>query len=650
MRHVRKFPQIVMALAAAGCAALIAILMTTQLSFLKNLENAAADIRIAALQPPMPQVTDIVIAAITEDTLKQFPYRSPVDRAFLAGLVTTLQDKGARAIGIDVLFDTPTEEDKDKLLHSRLLDLKTPVFVSYTTSPSVVDEEQLAYLNEFVPADKRAAANLATDPFDGSVRWIFPGETEPGMPPSFPRRAAALAGVQTSAGWTQIAWRPNTVDGASPFPVYPAHAVAVMPKEWFEGKIVLIGAVLSITDRHRTPLAIVDDGDRGLMPGVLVQAHAISQLLEKREPQAVTLEKTVLMSVLLALVGAALGLMRRGVLFSVTAGALIMVALWFALMLGFRAGLPMLPLVAPTLALALSLGLMDMLIGRAERQQRQFIQGAFSRYVSPAVVSQLAEDPESLVVRGHRQEVTFIFTDVAGFTTMAEDLPSEVLSDVLNNYLEGACEIVFRHAGTIDKFIGDAIMVAFNAPVSQPDHVERAVRCAIELDDYCEQFRARQIAAGIPFGVTRIGIHTGPATVGNFGSHARMDFTALGDTVNTAARTEGVNKYFGTRICCTQAVVSACGERMDFLPIGDVVLKGRQAATTLYTPVSPQQKASDFARAYLDIYRLLASQSDQASEAVRQLAQTHPNEALAQFHAARAAKGINDNRIVMDDK
>ncbi|MFM8465770.1 MAG: CHASE2 domain-containing protein, partial [Burkholderiaceae bacterium] len=288
MRAAISSKQRWLALLAALFAALVASLLTTQITLLKNLENAAADIRIAALQPPMPQSKDIVIAGITEETLKLFPYRSPVDRAFLASLLKDLQAKGARAIGIDVLFDAPTESDKDALLKKTLEDIKVPTFVSYTTTESIVDPDQLEYLNAFVPQKMRAAANLATDPFDGAVRWIYPGETATGMPKSFPRVAADIAGIKTSADWIPIAWRPPAPDGANPFPVFPAHAIAVMPKDWFEGKFVLVGAILSITDKHRTPLAIVDDGDRGMMPGILIQAHALSQLIEGRSPHQIS--------------------------------------------------------------------------------------------------------------------------------------------------------------------------------------------------------------------------------------------------------------------------------------------------------------------------------------------------------------------------
>ena len=325
----------------------------------------------------------------------------------------------------------------------------------------------------------------------------------------------------------------------------------------------------------------------------------------------------------------------------------------------------MIPVIAPTITLAFALWMMDLLIGKAERQQRQFVQGAFSRYVEPAVVEKLVENPEYLNVTGVKQDTTFIFTDVAGFTTLSEKLESKVLSDVLNAYLDGACEIIFKYGGTVDKFIGDAIMVVFNAPIPQKDHIERAVKCALELDVYCEKFREEENAKGIPIGVTRIGIHTGPATVGNFGSQSRMDFTALGDTVNTAARTEGVNKYFGTRIAATEEIVSKCATNLFFLPIGDIVLKGKTVPVPLYNPVSEDFFNSEYAREYRDIYKELQEtdieikpedsndnefQGHPVGNKMIELNKRFSNEPLAKFHTDRIQKGLITTKVIMDSK
>lgn len=627
----------------------LATLATHYLSFLRGLENAATDIRIATLHPPQPPSRDIVVAAITEETLKRFAYRSPIDRGFLVDVLQVLEKKGARLIGIDVLFDQATETSKDEALKNALRTLKTPLFVSYTETPGIVTEDQITTLKAFVPERLRAAANLATDPHDGTVRWIYPGEKGPGEPKGFARKAAELAGIWTPPDQVTIAWKPHLDSQTPPFPVFPAHALAALPDAWIAGKVVLVGAMLSITDRHRTPLAIVHDDDRGNMPGVYLQAHAIAQFLENRQASQPGLGTTVFTGLVMASIGMLIGLLKKGIAFNLAAGLGTVLAFWTLGMLGFRHGLPMLPLIGPTLALGLSQWMMDVLLGSVERGQRKFVQEAFSRYVSPAVVSQLVENPDSLRISGVRRELSFIFTDIAGFTTLSEKLSSEQLSDLLNAYLDGACTIILRHEGMVDKFIGDAIMAIFNAPMVQPDHAERAVRCAIELDAYAEDFRRRQNAVGVALGVTRLGVHTGFAVIGNFGSNTRMDFTALGDAVNTAARTEGVNKYFGTRLCCTANVVEQC-PGLHFRPIAEAVLKGKLSSTALYSPVSEAQGNWAPLPRYREIYGLLQDQNLRAPEGIRTLHHDYPQDPLVQFHFERVQAGLNTTRVVIEGK
>jgi len=636
------------AASVAVFATMIAVLAVQNLGFLSHLETIAGDIRVAALSRPMPQSKDIVIAAIDESTLTQFPYRSPVDRAYLAELIQTLEAKGPRAIGVDVLFDGPTESSKDDILKKVIRETKVPLLLSYSNSPNVVDEDQLAYLNDFDPPNVRAGANLARDPNDDSVRWIYAGETG-GMPMGFVRKALSLVGIETPAKQVEIAWRPGQDAETPPFAIYPSQTVALLPDEWFKDKIVLVGAVLSITDRHRTPLAIIDSGDAGNMPGILVMAHGISQFLEQRSVSRSSLPISVAITFIFALIGLGLGFLKQGPVVKFSGGGLIIASYWAGALLGYTYGIPLIPVVTPTLALALALWLTDVLVGRAERKQRQFIQGAFSRYVSPAVVSQLANDPSSLSITGVRREVTFIFTDITGFTTLSEGLTSEKLSEVLNEYLNGACAIILKYEGTIDKFIGDAIMSIFNAPISQADHAERAVKCALELDAYAEAFRIAQNAAGVPIGVTRIGIHTGMATVGNFGSQSRMDFTALGDTVNTAARTEGVNKYFGTRICATEETVAQCAS-VAFRKVGNVVLKGKTKPVGLFCPVSEAELASGLVPAYEAALAQFDAISGDAPAAFARLQEAYPDDALTAYHLKRVASGTVSSLILLDDK
>ncbi|HWJ68795.1 MAG TPA: adenylate/guanylate cyclase domain-containing protein [Sphingobium sp.] len=645
---LRRPKRIATGLGVVLFAAALALVACRYFSILAGMENIAADIRIAALQPAAPQSDDVVILALDEATLAQFPYRSPVDRAFLAELLRVLEAKGAKVIGLDVILDQPTEDAKDAALARTIRDLKTPLFVSYTATPSAVNEEQLDYLNAFVPAALRAEANMLSDPFDGAVRWINPGGDTAERPRGFVFKALALAGHPAPPRAAEIAWHSHPDPDTAAFASYPAATAKLLPDAWIRDKIVLIGAVLSLTDRHRTPLAIIDDGERGMMPGVLIQAHGIAQYLEGRQAPRLPAHWNAVIALLAAGGGLLVSLFKRGLLFHLTIGLWCLAGYWAVAFLGYSHGLPLLPVVLPSLAFLFSLWMMDLLIGRAERRQREYVQGAFSRYVSPAVVDQLVNDPAAMAISGTRREATFIFTDIAGFTTLSEQLSSEALADTLNAYLDGACAIILRHEGTIDKFIGDAIMAIFNAPIPQPDHAARAVRCALELDAYAEAFRQARNDEGIPIGVTRIGIHTGSATIGNFGSSSRMDFTALGDTVNIAARTEGVNKYFGTRICCTDDVVRLCPD-LAFRPIGDIILKGKLQSVTLWTPMAADADPA-FIADYAAAFALLRAESPEAAPRLRALGERCPDDPIIAFHLNRIASGHLSARVTMEDK
>lgn len=639
-------------------AAMLAWLLVRLVAPMANLEQRLADIRIATMQRPQPAARDVAIVAIDEQTLATLPYRSPVDRDLLADLIEAAQDKGARAIAVDVLLDQPTEPRKDNRLRQLIRSARVPLIFSFTANPRIVTPEQLDYMRAFVPFGQRAEAALLTDPFDGTVRKINPGgivingrrDDRPDYPAGFVRKVAAEVGVAAPTEPVGIAWRAPPDAETPPFPAFSASYFKYVPDELVKDRVVLIGAVLSMTDRHLTPFAIVDDGDRGLMPGVFVQAHGLAQVLERRLAPGISLVASIALFSLSSALGFGVGSLRQGMVVNVLT-ALVLVALyWAGGILSYSVGVPMIPLLGPSMALVISLWLTDLLIGSAERRQRRFIQSTFSRYVSPDVVKQLMAEPDSVRIHGTKQTVSLLFTDIAGFTTLAEALPSEALAEVLNRYLDGACAIILEHGGMIDKFIGDAIMAIFNAPLPRADHATCAVRCALALDLYAEEFRRGCNRDGVPFGVTRIGVHLGSCVIGNFGSQSRMDFTALGDAVNIAARTEGANKYFGTRVCCTEEIVAAC-PNLAFICIGEVVLKGKHQATALYVPVSDSDADKQrFHAEYTAAYRLLQAGEPEACGAFERLCADYPAEALVAFHADRIAAGLLTTRMVMEDK
>ncbi len=631
-------------------SALLALTAVNNLAMLTNANGFVGDWEIASLTPPEPQDPDIVIVAITEDTLRLFPYRSPVDRKFVSELLTTLAARNPRAIGLDLLLDQPTEPEKDQLLRQAMANLKIPLVVSYTESANIVSDQQGSFLRDFVPLRLRAMGTLAEDQFD-VVRWIFPGDTgkDGHYIPGFARALAGTLGVQTPAEMTPLAWRGQPSPDVPAFREFPAHLVKLLPAEWFKNKIVLIGSDITLADRHRTPFMTVFRSGEGVLPGITIQAYSLSQLLNGRHAPNAGFWANFLIALLWAGIGAALGSLGARLVARVAAGFCAVLLLWVGGAALFHYAGVMLDLISPTLSLALSFWAMEALSGHEARRQREFIQGAFSRYVSPKVVERLVRDPTKMSLEGERRIMTYLFSDIANFTTMSEMLESRELARLLNAYLDGITEIVLKLDGMVDKYIGDSVFAIFNAPVDLPDHAERAVRCALEVDRFAESFRAKENAGGIPLGITRIGVHTGPAVIGNFGSRKRFTYTAEGDAVNVASRLEGINKHFGTRISVSEVTRSLC-PNIRFRPIASVVLKGKTKPVEVWEPLHEDEGKLEFIARYCEAFAKLKSGAPEALELFTTLKAEAPGDPCVDLHIGRLRHGDRGVEIVMTEK
>ncbi len=631
-------------IAVAVAAASLAV--TRYLPFVGAVERWVTDLRVATLSPAEGPHPDIVVITVTEDTLAQLPYRSPFDRQILAVLLRALAKKGVRAVGLDVLFDQPTEKAKDMLMKAVLKSLGIPVVVATADGGDGLTESQTAYLGGFLDGVKRGHAFLPKDGA-GTVRHTHPGRTVKGtfVAGLAPALAAEL-GVKAPEGAVPIAFRMGGTDGGPAFRVFPIHTVPHLPPAWLAGKVVLIGSDLPGSDRHRTPLTAADDA---LTPGVLIHAHILGQLLDGRRAPETGLAGQVGMVLALAFLGLVLAAIDLPVAVRAAAGAGGLAVLWVGGFAFFMYGGVLLPLVAPSLSFVLSGGFGSAYLGRRDRRQKRFIREAFSRYVASAVVDQLVEDPGKLSLGGERREITCFFTDLEGFTSMVEkNEPSEVLP-LLNLYLDGMCSIAKDHKGTIDKIVGDAMDVFFNAPLDQPDHRAQAMRCVLAMNEFANAFVAEQAANGFKFGKTRIGVNTGSAVVGNFGGDSFFDYTGHGDTVNTAARLESVNKFLGTTICVAGSTVEGSPD-VAFRPVGELVLKGKTLGLPAFEPLSTEAAASPETAAYNEAFELMRNGDAAAGPAFERLAKDCPHDTLAALHARRLGDGETGITIVLKEK
>jgi adenylate cyclase len=347
------------------------------------------------------------------------------------------------------------------------------------------------------------------------------------------------------------------------------------PASEFAGKIVIVGtAATGLQDLRVTPID-------SLHPGAEILGTAIENLKNGRSMHSVSLAWPAAIG--LALIAALFAGFRAAVDVRLLGGLLalasagVLYASYAAL--GRLALLPTLtPLIAAWMFYAAA-GLADYL---RERRARLEAVSMFSRFVNPHVVKQLIERG-GIEGAGQTREVTLLFSDIRGFTTLSETRAPEEVVGLLNHYFSLQVDVVFSHGGSLDKFIGDCIMALWGAPLDDKDHARHAVACALDMADTLQRFKRELGEADADFDVG-IGIHSGPAVVGLIGSDKRREYTAIGDTVNLASRVEGLTKDAKRRILVSRETKDLCADAFDFVSCGSYPVKGRAQPVELFEP------------------------------------------------------------------
>ena len=635
-------------------AALLALALVFALTFTRPwhaLEFKTWDLWSALAAPGHASQT-IAILAIDEPSFQQLG-AWPFPRGLHARLVDRLVDDGARAIGLDMVFADPgADPTQDAALAeaiARATQAGVPVVLA-SALEQVGNANTTQWLAVQPLPELLAAGGLAGDagvqPDDDFVVRRPPESAQ-----SFSATLARALGSDTSPA-DLIAYR----GGRGSFDTrsyYQAVEPGLLPPGFFKDKTVLIGrsalAAAELAhvqaDLFNAPFGL--PGGERLMPGVELHATLLDNLLQgdglRTAPEAASVLIVLLTSALLLWAGVRWHPGSTAALAAALALALALLSWW----LFAHQRLWLAPLW-PIASIAAVYGASALVAWAAVRQRARQTRAMFAQYVPPEVVNRLVEQPALLRLGGEAREVTLMFTDLAGFTSIAEQLSAEQTVDVLTGYFNAMTPLIHASGGTVDKFIGDAVMAFWGAPLPDDSHAEHAVRTAIAMQQAMALLVADLQKRGLPAIQMRIGIHSGRVVVGNVGSQQRFSYTAIGDAVNLAARLEGANKAFGTGILISGDTAARLPADLLLRPLDDVIVKGKTTPVRVYTPCDDAQ-VRELSQAALDA--LQAHDARQAQTSLDTLLLRLPGDLAAlrlQERLTHAAGGDWPGAVALD--
>ena len=598
---------------SSGLAVCIAALLTAayHLSLFPSAQLQSADLLFPTRVLEHSEST--VIVGIDQRSFRELlpQYGPPVNwpRTIYAHALDVLRQAGARVVVFDILFDVPRPEDPELAgAITRFGNVVLPVEAQgpgmLHPAPGVAQAFEV-FVRPTGTLSKAATAegtvNITTDR-DTVVRslpllLVAGEETIPALALTtvarFIRRPTILdasatdrevyaAGravpiSETGSLLINFLGPPSTPERIGVVPIVSLVDVlnGVLDHSQVRDKIVLIGWTTRGVDEFATPTTA-----NTRMWGVEVQANAIETILSERYLRTASPTMTtgliVVLSLFSALLVAALGP------FLATIGAVILIGLYLLIAaILFDTGM-LLNLVYPPAAIAL--GFAGALVYRVvfELGQQRVIRGVMARYLSPSVSQWVLKDPDRLNLGGETRTMTVLFCDLRGFTTFSHVLAPQALVALLNDYMTAMTRIVFKHDGVLDKYIGDAIMAFWNAPLDQSDHARRACETALDMIQTLLNLQQEWVRRGLPKLEVGIGINTGSMVVGNMGSRDRLAYTVLGDTVNVASRMEGLSKEYRTRTVVGEATRRAAGDLFVFRALDLVAVKGRSEPVAVY--------------------------------------------------------------------
>lgn len=540
---------------------------------------------------------EIVLVGIDEPSFAELGLQWPWPRSLHGKLLDRLRAAGAAVVGFDVLFPEPSVPEEDAAFAAALGKAGGAVLASDVELARAKIYTRETLVEPLPLFAEKARTGLAAVPLDRDhvVRRTYPlREGETGFAEAVASaRLGRPVGRAPEGSYIAYAGPPGSYPEISYYQALDPPAF--LPDNALRGKVVIVGRTLksspdlgkSGNDLFATPHLFA--GAPSLMHGAEIQANLVDGYLSRRFVTRVGLPAPSAATLLLAagLLGGLLQLrwrpLRSGALTLLGAFAwLAVAALLFSRRLTWVPTFLALPAFGVPYALS---GAREYL--RSESKRRE-LKKAFSHYLSPSVLETLLADPGKVSLSGRTVEATVLFCDIAGFTTLSEDLAPADIARLLNRYFDETTRIVREHRGTVDKFIGDAIMAFWGDPVPDPDHAFNACAAALEIQRRLDALRETEGQGGLQGIRVRIGVNTGPVVAGNMGSSELFSYTVLGDTVNTASRLVGANKERGTAILVGASTREKAGSRVAARPLEPLSVRGKSRTVEVYELVGLQ--------------------------------------------------------------
>lgn len=537
---------------------------------------------------------DILIIGIDDQTLKELG-RWPWPRKIHAELLEKLAKFPPKIVAIDINFSEPSADKKeDEALATALK--KLPVILPVEAQPLLISGAQFSAKNllEPIPIFKENAAGLAHVNIladkDGVARYFLKEIT-------FQNQKFVSFGekiFEKSYGYIESNPAENLVDKFFPisakrrinfsgepghFPIISFQSVfkEEVNLKIFQNKIVLIGVTApDLRDAVMTPTS-----EGKAMTGVEMHANILENFISNFFLRDVSPASGIILLILLSSVFFAVFFNLSRIYAKLIWLAALLGAYNLAVFLFFDKGF-VLSLLYPNFALLLIFLAQIFYQYFLESKEKRFIRQTFKYYLAPEVVEEILKNPEKIKLGGERKEITILFSDIRGFTSLSEKSSPEEAVRILNEYFTAMGEIINKNQGVLDKFIGDAIMAFWGAPQKIENHAEMACRTALEMCGKLRELNKIWQERGLPVLNIGIGINTGGAVVGNVGSEKRFDYTVIGDTVNLASRLEGLNKEFNASIIISESVFQKIKDILRVRAIGEVKVKGKEEMVKIY--------------------------------------------------------------------